>query len=302
MHKVVSVSLGSRHRDHGGLLTLLGHEVQLIRHGTDGDWDEAKRMITQIAREHSADVVGLGGIDRFLHVGSDRYEIVDARGLADAAGPITVVDGSGLKDTWERDVVASLVESGYISRQQKVLMVAALDRFGMAETFFQQGFDVVAGDLIFGSRINYPIHTLEELYELGRKLLPEMVKLPFHQLYPVGHEQRTSGDQRFAQYFEDADIIAGDFHYIRRYMPPRLDGKTIVTNTTTAEDVQDLASRGIRRLIATTPLINGRTFGTNVVEAALVAVSGVSYGQPEWASVVRGARLTFFQQEWERRG
>jgi hypothetical protein len=57
-------------------------------------------------------------------------------------------------------------------------------------------------------------------------------------------------------------------------MPDRLDGKTILTNTVTAKDVDFLRERGIARLVTTTPDFGGRLFGTNVVEAALVALLG----------------------------
>ena len=71
-----------------------------------------------------------------------------------------------------------------------------------------------------------------------------------------------------------ADIIAGDYLYIKRYLPERLDGKTIITNTTTAEDVAMLRERGAALMVSTTPELEGRSFGTNVMEGVLLALSG----------------------------
>lgn len=82
---------------------------------------------------------------------------------------------------------------------------------------------------------------------------------------------------RGARHFEWADIIAGDFHFIRRNLPATgrpLEGKTVITNTTTEADIELLRSRGLYRLITTTPRVEGRSFGTNVMEAALVALTG----------------------------
>jgi hypothetical protein len=56
-------------------------------------------------------------------------------------------------------------------------------------------------------------------------------------------------------------------------MPPELPGKTIITNTVTTADVELLREIGVRTLITTTPEIEGRSFGTNVMEAMLVAYS-----------------------------
>ena len=57
-------------------------------------------------------------------------------------------------------------------------------------------------------------------------------------------------------------------------MPERLDGKIIITNTVTPKDVDMLKEKGVNLLITTTPDLNGRSFGTNVMEGVLVTLSG----------------------------
>jgi hypothetical protein len=57
-------------------------------------------------------------------------------------------------------------------------------------------------------------------------------------------------------------------------MPEAMDGKVVVTNTTTPDDVEMFRQRGIRYLVTTTPILDGRSFGTNMMEAALIAVAG----------------------------
>jgi hypothetical protein len=61
-----------------------------------------------------------------------------------------------------------------------------------------------------------------------------------------------------------------------------MQGKVVVTNTTTPDDVEFFRKCGIKYLVTTTPVLDGRSFGTNMMEAALVAVSGK--GRPlTWA-------------------
>ena len=55
-------------------------------------------------------------------------------------------------------------------------------------------------------------------------------------------------------------------------MPDDLNGKIVVTNTTTAKNVEELQKRGLRMLVTTTPRLEGRSFGTNVMEATLRAL------------------------------
>lgn len=270
--RVVSVSLGSARRDHTVTWTRNGVTFSIAREGTDGDLDRAEARIR--ALDGQVDAIGLGGIDIYLEAAGTRYAIRDGVRLRDAASRTPVVDGSGVKATLERAAVDRLVAEGWIGPGTPVLLVSALDRFGMAEAFTDAGCAVVFGDLMFTAGIPYPIETLAELTELAHKILPQVAKLPFTLLYPTGREQERAPDPRFAEQYARARVLAGDFHFIRRYLPERLDGKIILTNTTTREDVEDLFARGLERLVTTTPVLEGRSFGTNVIEAVAVAYAG----------------------------
>lgn len=272
MKRVVSVSLGSSRRDKVATMDLLGERVEVRREGTDGDVDRAEARIREL--DGQVDAIGLGGLDVYLYAGGQRYVVRDGLRLIEAARTTPVVDGSSIKATLERRVVAELVRQGVIGSDTRVLMVSAADRFGMAEALAEAGCPTVFGDMIFTMGIPYPITTLEELAEIARKLLPEMAKLPLAMLYPQGKAQETAPDPKFKEYYEAADLIAGDWLLIRRYLAPDLGGKIILTNTTTAEDLDLLRERGARLLVTTTPVVEGRSFGTNMLEAAIVALAG----------------------------
>jgi hypothetical protein len=61
---------------------------------------------------------------------------------------------------------------------------------------------------------------------------------------------------------------------MHKHLPADLTGKTVVTNTTTEENIELLRARGVRLVITTTPRYEGRSFGTNMTEAALTAYAG----------------------------
>jgi len=273
LKRVVSVSLGSSRRDHRVEVELMGERFEISRRGTDGDFERAVQLLKEL--DGKVDAIGLGGIDVYLYAGKTRYVIQDGKKLMDAVRKTPVVDGSGLKNTLERETVYYLREhTDLLSPGTRVLMVSAVDRFGMAEAFAGVGCEVTFGDLIFAAGIPYPIHTVSELEELAAKLLPEMTRLPFHMLYPTGKKQETQDEEKikkFGHYYQEAQVIAGDYHLVRRYMP-RLNGQTIITNTTTADDVTFLREKGAGCLVTTTPEFEGRSFGTNVMEAVLVAL------------------------------
>lgn len=276
MKRVVSVSLGSSKRDHQVEVELAGELFEISRRGTDGDFEKAIKLIQEL--DGNVDAIGLGGIDVYVYAGNRRYAFADGRKLMQAARKTPVVDGSGLKNTLERKTVHYLLENtNLIKPGIKVLMVSAVDRFGMAEAFTGAGCDMVFGDLIFAMGISYPIRSTRKLESLAKILLPVICKLPFEMVYPTGKKQDNQDKikaEKFAKYYLEADIIAGDFHYIKKYFPPRLDGKVIITNTTTKEDKKFLQERGVTALVTTTPVLDGRSFGTNVMEGVLVALAG----------------------------
>ncbi len=272
MKRIVSISLGSSRRDHLAKVKLLGEQVLIERLGTDGDLQKAIQMVRNL--DGTIDAFGMGGIDRYLFAGSQRYEVRDAAKIAAAAKKTPIVDGSGLKNTLERRVVTFLKKKLPVKLQeQKVLMVSAVDRFGMAEAFDEMGCRMIFGDLIFALGVPLPLRSITGLRRTAHLLLPVVTRLPFQMLYPTGSKQDESVP-KYQKYYQEADIIAGDFLYINKCLPESLAKKIIVTNTITDSDVQNLQKRGVAYLVTSTPDLEGRSFGTNVIEALVVAFSG----------------------------
>ncbi|HEV2260797.1 MAG TPA: hypothetical protein VGR69_00680 [Candidatus Rubrimentiphilum sp.] len=278
MKKVVSVSLGSSTRDHHAVVELLGEQFDISRVGTDGKLDEAIAKVKEL--DGKVDAIGLGGIDVYLYAGKHRYALRDGLRLLEAAKTTPVVDGSGLKNTLERAAVAFMQNDlGIDLKGKKVLMVSALDRFGMAQALVDAGADVLFGDFIFALDLDKPVKGLREFEEMAEKYLPDACKLPFQFFYPTGKKQEKPPEPKYPQYYRDAEIIAGDFHFMRQFMPDDLNGKIVLTNTVTAKDIDELRARGVKMLITTTPDFDGRSFGTNVVEAALLALLGKKWDE-----------------------
>lgn len=274
VRNVVSVSLGSATRDKSVTTTLRGEPFAISRLGTDGDLRKAEQTIR--ALDGTVDAIGLGGIDVFLYTVSHRYTLPQGHRLMRAATTSLVADGSGLKNSLERRVISQLVrERPEIPiAGEKVLMVCAMDRFGMAEALVAAGCQMTFGDLIFTFDRDQPIRSLTELAEVAEKLMPDITRglITIRDLYAIGAAQEAPPNPKYPVYYDEAHVIAGDFHFIRKFMTPRLAGKVIITNTVTDQDVAELRSRGVAWLITTTPNLAGRSFGTNVLEAALLVL------------------------------
>ncbi|RLC86525.1 MAG: quinate 5-dehydrogenase [Chloroflexi bacterium] len=272
MKRAVSVSLGSSTRDKKVTITLLGEEITLERIGTDGDVEKAIRLFNELDGE--VDALGVGGIDLGLTVAGRYYPLYDAQKLVAGVKQTPVVDGGGLKLTLERGVAQFIErEIGDEVQPKRVLITAGADRYGSALSFDEAGYEIIFGDLGFGLGIPIPLHSLRALRILARILMPIAGRLPMEFLYPTGKKQEEIVP-KFGKWYAWATVVSGDCLYIKRHMPDRLDGKVIATNTTTPADVEAFRQRGVRYLVTTTPRLEGRSFGTNMMEAALVAIAG----------------------------
>lgn len=272
MKKAVSISLGSSERDKHVDIELFGETVRIERRGTDGDTARATALFTEL--DGNVDALGVGGIDLWVEMGPRKVPITAAHKLIAQVKTTPVVDGGGLKNTLERRSAQALVAAlGDKYRRGKVMHTVAVDRYGMALGFFELGYETVCADLMFALGLPIPVRSLSTLNLLGKTLAPLVARLPISMLYPTG-EKQDEIIPKFGKYYAWADVIAGDCHYIKRHMPDDLAGKVIVTNTTTEKDMVLFRQRGVRYVMTTTPVLNGRSFGTNMMEAALTAVAG----------------------------
>src|SRR5215213_11693654 len=274
MKRAVSISIGSSKRNKAVEAVLLGEKVSIERIGTDGDMEAAALKYKEL--DGKVDAFGVGGADLGgLGVGK-RYPFYSVKPMVRFVAKTPLVDGGGLKNTLENKAHGFLDEKigDYINtRGRKVLVTVGVDRWGLSRSFAEAGYETIFGDLMFGLNVPMAIHKLSNLKLLAALLMPVAGRLTFEWIYPIG-EKKEKRTPKWGKYYEWATVIAGDCHYIKRFMPDTLPGKVIVTNTTTPEDVDAFCKAGVKYLITTTPVLDGRSFGTNMMEAALVAISG----------------------------
>lgn len=270
MRHILSVSLGSSQRDKVAEATILGEEFRLERRGTDGDLERFGRVL--IEHDGRVDALCIGGTNLGLHWNRRYYPFRDIQRFVRQIKQTPVVDGAGVKNTLERETIVRLQEQGVVDfGAARVFLVCATDRFGMAEALGTRCRQLVIGDLMFNVGLPIPLHALGTVNLLAPLVLPILRRTPFRWLYPTG-EKQDEIKPKYGKYYRWADVIAGDFLLIRKHLPERLDGKIIVTNTTTEADVALLRERGVRLLVSTTPVIEGRSFGTNVLEGVFVTL------------------------------
>ena len=274
MKRAVSISLGSSKRNKSVTVNLLGEEITIERIGTDGDMEAAAQKYKEL--DGQVEAFGVGGADLGLLVETKWYPLHSVSKMVRFVEKTPIVDGTGLKITLEGKAAAFLDESipEYIQEHgRKAFIMTGADRWGLTRSFSDAGYDCIFGDLMFSLGIPIALHTAKQLKILAALVMPIAGRVPFHWVYPTGEKQEER-KPKHENHFHWATVTAGDCHYIKRYMPNDMKGKVIVTNTTTPEDVELFRKTGVKYLATATPVLEGRSFGTNMMEAALIAISG----------------------------
>lgn len=272
MKRAVSISLGSSTRNKTVELTFNSEPVQIERIGTDGDEKKARALFEDL--DGQVDALGVGGVELYIKLGDKEIPLRSGLGLVKGVKQTPTVDGRGVKHTLERRVMQYVEQQIDVPRSpRKAMMPLGVDRYGLAQSLDEAGYETLFCDLIFGIGVPIPVYGIRNLYRLGSVLAPILAQLPISMLYPTG-ESQDAIIPKYEERFKYGSIIAGDFLYIRRHMPNDLNDQTIVTNTTTEADIDLLRERGLKNLVTTTPVFEGRSFGTNMLEAALTAYAG----------------------------
>jgi hypothetical protein len=274
MKKVLSVSVGSSSRNHTTQREFLGQQVELSRQGTDGDLDKAIEMYK--AYDGKVDAFGVGGLEFYLGVGKRRYEFREVKRIREAVKISKIGDGNGVKGLLVKRALAALeihlTAEGRSLRGMKAMKTNAVDRYVMAEALVEYGCETTFCDFMFSLGMPIPMRKLSTVRVAAAILLPIITQMPFKWFYPLGSAQDKPPEPKWTKYYAEADVLAGDFVSIRAHMPDDLEGKIVLTNTTTAKNVEELRDRGLHLLVTTTPRLEGRSFGTNVMEATLLAL------------------------------
>ncbi len=282
MKRAVSISIGSSKRNKAVEIDILGERVSIERTGTDGDMDRAAQLYRDL--DGKVDAFGVGGADLGLMVDRHWYPLYSVHKMVADIKITPTVDGTGLKSTLEKKSALVLKKTlGEKFAGKKALVMTGVDRWGMLESFVNAGYECVFGDMMFSLGLPFALRKVNSIKTMAALLMPVVGRVPFNWVYPTGKEQEKR-TPKYAQWFEWADVVAGDCHYIRRYMPYQMKDKIIVTNTTTQEDMKIFREAGVKYIVTTTPVLEGRSFGTNMMEAAILAAAGykepVDYANP----------------------
>lgn len=272
MKRVGIVSLGPEGASEDFEVTFLGETVQVEWHGTDGDVEKAKKVLKSL--DGQVDVIGLDSMNRAFHLGKKVYPIQEIEELSRTVSQTPVVDGTHLKGTLERWAVAWVHNEfpDLLKDTTHVFMPCGAERWHMAKVLTEYTEHIYFGDAMMFHSWPWPLKGIEKLESYASWFLDGVAKRKYKALYPVGRRQEEVSP-KFQRAFRQAELIAGGLHYIKRYAPRNLRNSVVLTNSLSPTDLEELREKGVRMVITSTPEMNGRSYGQNVLEAIMVAAS-----------------------------
>ena len=188
MKRAVSISIGSSKRNKSTQIDLLGESVLIERIGTDGDMEKATRLFNEM--DGKVDAIGVGGTDLGFCVDGKFRTLNSIQFMIKSVKKTPLVDGNGLKVLLESKAAGVLREKLDPSRNpDKVLLASAVDRWGLAESFRNAGYQCLYGDVMFALGLSIPVYSIQTLRVLAAILIPIVSNLPFNWIYPTGESQ-----------------------------------------------------------------------------------------------------------------
>lgn len=251
----------------------LGNDVAIHRVGSHGDPDRIEAIIAEA--DGKVDVIGLEGIPARLRLGGASCVHEMGEHLLTVAKKTPVVNGDEVRAGLERwGVILTDREEPGIFSQKHVLMVPGLNHDGLEQALLKHTKNIRYADpLVYFALPDFPgVGSRTMLERVARPTLETLKDAPFRRIQPV---PGTPGVPRAEEPFRWADILVGDIGAIRRYAPQKLAHKTVVVDSASEEDLDDLRNRGVSIVVTLIPDFGGKGrtgLGPATVEAVLAAL------------------------------
>lgn len=270
MKKIVSISLGKAEHDYEFTGTFLGKKFQIKRIGCDGNIDLVKKRVKEY--DGQVDVIGLGGISAYFKIGSTTHIHQEALSVIKQARKTPVADGRGLKSILQGWTIRSINQRlKDLFNYENVLFLSGVAQYEMAQVIQEYTNNFSFCDPLIHFNTPYVLDSLSALDYYATASMPVLTRMPYSWFYPKGWDGDQWKPLLLSKPFEKAEIIIGDYTYIRHYTPSMLPNKIVVTDSVDQAGVALLKKRGVRTIITTVPDLFKQRTDINVMHAVIAA-------------------------------
>jgi hypothetical protein len=153
-----------------------------------------------------------------LRLEKREYPLRAALKLVKGVTKTPLSDGGGLKRTLERRVFDLVRPKLGEVRFRQGFVPVGIDRQGLATAIAEVCGKIVFGDLMVALGVPIPLYGIPSFKRVARIMLPIVSYFPMSLIFygSDGAQQEL----KYVKYFEGSDLIAGDFVFMGKYMPP----------------------------------------------------------------------------------
>ena len=272
---VVNVSLIGPDRDYDEKVSFLGHDVRIVRTGTNGDVEAAERLVRAWAGQ--ADAIAVTGIREARAAGLYDGELEEIDRVKRATTEVPVTDGHTLRDVLQewaiRHVQAEM--PGYFTNARTLVLggmnhdktVRILREYTpnieFADPLQRWGLPAkVDANPILGLAAKAAAWPLRQLPgEVQSRIKAPGTRLSVH----LAHGFAT-----------ECDVIVATFDELFAFDVEDLSGKAVITSAVSDDRLAYLAERDVDMVLDAVPQPFDVTITAGVLEAMMIAVAGGS--------------------------
>lgn len=270
MKKIVSISLGKAEHDYEFTGTFLGKKFQIKRIGCDGNIDLVKKRVKE--HDGQVDVIGLGGISAYFKIGNTVHIHQEAQSVIKQAKKTPIADGRGLKSILQGWTIRSINQRlKDLFNYENVLFLSGIAQYEMAQVMQEYTNNFSFCDPLIHFNTPYVLDSINALEYYATASMPVLTRMPYSWFYPKGWDGDQWKPLLIGKPFEKAEIIIGDYTYIRHYTPSMLPNKIVVTDSVDEAGIALLKKRGVRTIVTTVPDLFKQRIDINVMHALFAA-------------------------------
>lgn len=270
MKKIVSISLGKAEHDYEFTGTFLGKKYEVKRVGCNGDINLVKKRVREY--DGQVDAIGLGGISAYFKIGNTVHIHQEAQSVLRQAKKTPVADGRGLKSILQAWTVRSINQRMKdIFSYENVMFMSGIAQYEMATVMQEYTNNFSFCDPLIHFNTPYLLESVDALEYYAAGAMPVLTRLPYSWFYPKGWNGDEWKPLLMGKPFEKAELIVGDYSYIRHYTPSMLPNKIVMTDSVDEAGIALLRKRGVRTIINTVPDFFKQRVDINVLHAIFAA-------------------------------
>lgn len=273
MKRIASISLGPLSLDCNFRTKFLGHDFEVVRIGTDGDFKAAKKLVAEW--QGKVDAIGLGLVHDHYHVGTHYFHQRDTAKLEKRAGDTLVTTGARLREmVQEWSLRSAQLELDSFFNNAKVLFMSGTTNYRLASVMAEYTENLSFADPVLQFGAPSLLHSLKALERYAAGSDPVLRFDPEGKLLPSLAPGKIVNKALLKKAVRDADVVVAGYHQLERYGPEELDGKVVLTSTISPDRQEALQERGVRVVVDCSIQLFEQTVGLNLVEAMILAALG----------------------------